>query len=75
MINDIKLFKKCGGGTVVENTTHGLQRDLDLIYRVAKDTGVNIIAGTGEYDGVKRFEISHPVDSENKNNYIPAQQS
>ena len=52
VIEDLKLFKKFGGGAIVENTTCGINRDLKLMYRVATEIGINIIAGTGHYLGM-----------------------
>jgi phosphotriesterase-related protein len=49
VVEDVKLFKEFGGQTIVENTTHGLKRDLKLMYEIAKETGVNVVAGTGHY--------------------------
>uniref|UniRef100_T1J091 Uncharacterized protein n=1 Tax=Strigamia maritima TaxID=126957 RepID=T1J091_STRMM len=49
VIEDVIKFKNFGGGTIVENTTHGLQRDLEFMKKVANDTGINIVAGTGFY--------------------------
>lgn len=46
---DIQLYKKYGGGSIVENSSHGLKRNLELMVDVAKGTGVHIIAGTGHY--------------------------
>lgn len=46
---DLKLFKKWGGGTIVENTSHGLKRDLLFYREMAIRTGINIVAGTGHY--------------------------
>lgn len=49
---DLRIFKQVGGGAIVENTTYGINRDLKLMYRVAKELGVNVIAGTGHYLGM-----------------------
>lgn len=49
VIEDVRQFKEFGGATIVENTTHGINRNLKLIYQVAKSTGVKIVAGTGHY--------------------------
>lgn len=51
VIEDLHLFKKwCGGNcTIVENTSHGLIRNLKFYREAAQKTGVNIIAGTGHY--------------------------
>lgn len=49
VIEDVRQFKEFGGNAIVENTTHGINRNLKLIYDVAKSTGVQVIAGTGHY--------------------------
>nr|XP_012225283.1 PREDICTED: phosphotriesterase-related protein-like [Linepithema humile] len=46
---DVELFKEAGGGTIVENSNHGLNRDISLMKDVSQRTGINIIAGTGYY--------------------------
>ncbi|KAK3089946.1 hypothetical protein FSP39_007871 [Pinctada imbricata] len=81
VIEEIKFFKKHGGGTIVENTTTGIKRDVEFYQRVAKEAGVNVIAGTGYYveksrpDTLKmteeemvenmRTDILHGADSTN----------
>ncbi|KAA0188262.1 hypothetical protein HAZT_HAZT010168 [Hyalella azteca] len=47
--DEFKLFKKAGGGTIVENTITGIERNLLACKRLMKATDVNIIAGTGFY--------------------------
>ncbi|NXS36448.1 PTER protein, partial [Pomatostomus ruficeps] len=42
-------FKAAGGGTIVENTTTGIGRDVNTLKKLAKETGVHIIAGAGFY--------------------------
>lgn len=42
-------FKAAGGGTVVENTTTGIRRDMKTLKKLAEETGVHIIAGAGFY--------------------------
>lgn len=44
---DVELFKESGGGTIVENSSHGLKRDISLMKSVSQSLGVNVIAGTG----------------------------
>ncbi|KAH8271251.1 hypothetical protein KR018_003691, partial [Drosophila ironensis] len=46
---DILLYKKHGGGSIVENSSYGLRRNLEFIVELAKSTGVHFIAGTGHY--------------------------
>ncbi|XP_046968538.1 phosphotriesterase-related protein [Vanessa cardui] len=49
VLKDVELYKKCGGGCIVENTTEGLERDIRFYQMVSKKTGVKIVAGTGYY--------------------------
>ncbi|XP_066995883.2 phosphotriesterase-related protein [Anabrus simplex] len=46
---EMEIYKKLGGGAVVENTSHGIKRDLKLMCEVSCTTGVHVIAGTGYY--------------------------
>ena len=49
VLEDVKFFREFGGGTIVENSNHGLKRDISLMKRVSNETGVNVITGTGYY--------------------------
>ncbi|XP_061191884.1 phosphotriesterase-related protein-like [Saccostrea echinata] len=49
VVEEMDFYKKNGGGTVVENTTFGIQRDIKFYKNIAKETGVNVVAGTGFY--------------------------
>lgn len=49
VFEEMDFFKKNGGGTIVENTTLGIKRNINFYKNVAKETGVNVIAGTGFY--------------------------
>lgn len=44
-------FKAAGGGTIVENTTTGIGRDMNTLKQLAEETGVHVIAGAGFYVG------------------------
>ncbi|XP_010120246.1 PREDICTED: phosphotriesterase-related protein isoform X2 [Chlamydotis macqueenii] len=46
---ELLYFKAAGGGTVVENTTTGIGRDMNTLKKLAEETGVHIIAGAGFY--------------------------
>ncbi|KAI4905205.1 hypothetical protein NFI96_011031 [Prochilodus magdalenae] len=46
---ELLAFKKAGGGTIVENTTTGISRNLPVLQQLAKDTEVHIVAGAGYY--------------------------
>ncbi|XP_062608598.1 phosphotriesterase-related protein-like [Saccostrea cucullata] len=49
VVEEMDFYKKNGGGTLVENTTLGIKRDIKFYHYVARETGVNVIAGTGFY--------------------------
>lgn len=49
VLEDVQQFKLFGGQTIVENTTHGINRNLKLMRDISRATGVNIVAGTGHY--------------------------
>lgn len=46
---DVHLYKKFGGTSIIENTSHGIKRDLDFMVDLSKATGVHIVSGTGHY--------------------------
>ncbi|KAG8443213.1 hypothetical protein GDO86_011860 [Hymenochirus boettgeri] len=46
---ELLLFKAAGGGSIVENTTNGISRDVKMLKKFSSDTGVNIIGGAGFY--------------------------
>lgn len=49
ILDELNQYKKLGGGTIVENTTFGITRDVSFYQQAANKTGVNIVAGTGYY--------------------------
>lgn len=46
---EIEYFKKAGGGTIVDLTLPGIGRDPVALKKLAEETGLNIIMGTGYY--------------------------
>jgi phosphotriesterase-related protein len=48
-IKEAMLFKKEGGGTIVDVTSASLSRDLPALKRISRATGLNIIVGSGYY--------------------------
>ncbi|XP_076661720.1 phosphotriesterase-related protein isoform X2 [Halictus rubicundus] len=58
VFEDVKFYGEFGGGTIVENSNHGLKRDIQLMKRISKATGVNVIAGTGYYVAATQSEIN-----------------
>lgn len=57
---DVNLFKKHGGGTIVENTTHGIKRNAGFLKDLSLKTGVHIVAGTGNNNnhGLIKFMLN-----------------
>ncbi|XP_066584038.1 phosphotriesterase-related protein [Prorops nasuta] len=49
VIKDIDDFYKAGGNTIVENSCHGLKRNVSFMIKVSAETKVNILLGTGFY--------------------------
>ncbi len=56
-IEEVKMFKEAGGGTVVDVTNFGIGRDAKALTRISKATGLHIIMGTGYY-----LATCHPAD-------------
>ena len=54
-IAEALLFKRQGGGAIVDATTIGIGRDPLALARIARETGLNIVMGAGYY-----VDISHP---------------
>jgi len=60
-IEEGMLFKKAGGGTIVDVTNIGIARNPQVLARVSKATGLNIIMGAGHY-----LATSHPPEMSSK---------
>lgn len=61
-MNEVRLFKRVGGGTIVDATTFGIGRDPLALTRVAREVGINIIMGAGFY-----VDAVHPKDMDSRN--------
>ena len=48
-LSELDLFRRAGGGTIVDVTTVGIGRDPIALARVARASGVNIVMSTGWY--------------------------
>ena len=46
---EILRFKKAGGSTMVDATMPGIGRDPEKLARISRETGINVIMGTGYY--------------------------
>jgi predicted metal-dependent phosphotriesterase family hydrolase len=51
MIEELRDFRRRGGGTLVDLTLPGVGRDPDRLRRLASASGLNIVMGTGWYRG------------------------
>lgn len=49
VLHELKFFKENGGGTIVDNSSSGLNRIPELLEKYGRQTNVNIICGTGFY--------------------------
>jgi phosphotriesterase-related protein len=60
-IDEVMLFRRAGGFTIVDTTTLGLGRDPLALRRISPATGLNISMGAGYY-----VEMSHPKDMDQR---------
>uniref|UniRef100_A0A0C9Q1N8 Phosphotriesterase-related protein n=1 Tax=Fopius arisanus TaxID=64838 RepID=A0A0C9Q1N8_9HYME len=49
VMEDVKIYKKHGGGTIVDNTCNGINRDLSFMKKISADSEVHVILGCGYY--------------------------
>lgn len=56
-IAEAGLYKRAGGGTIVDATTFGIGRDPKALARIARATGLNVVMGAGYY-----VDIVHPPE-------------
>ena len=49
IINEVGLFKRAGGGTIIDATTIGIGRDPLGLARISRATSVNVVMGAGYY--------------------------
>ncbi|XP_037280256.2 N-acetyltaurine hydrolase isoform X1 [Rhipicephalus microplus] len=49
ILEEMRFLRSNGGGALVENTCRGMGRNIPLMRRVAHETGLHVIAGTGYY--------------------------
>ncbi|KAG7455096.1 hypothetical protein MATL_G00252790 [Megalops atlanticus] len=61
---ELLAYRRAGGGTIVENTTTGISRDINTLRRLAKETGVHIVAGAGYYVDVTHSDETRKMTVE-----------
>ena len=52
IMEEMVEYKAAGGGSVVDCTIQGIERNVQFLRQVNEKTGVNVIAGTGYYTAV-----------------------
>jgi phosphotriesterase-related protein len=60
-VDEITLFRRAGGQTVVDPTNVSLSRDPLALARIARATGLNIVMGAGYY-----VAAAHPADMDTR---------
>ncbi len=60
-IEEVRMFRKAGGGAIVDATTIGIGRNPEALARISVESGVHIIMGAGYYVGAV-----HPADMERR---------
>ena len=48
-VSELQLFKRAGGGTICDVTTVGIRCKPEALPQISRDSGVNIVMGTGYY--------------------------
>ncbi|XP_035676039.1 phosphotriesterase-related protein-like [Branchiostoma floridae] len=61
MVNEVEVYKKFGGGTIVEQSVCGMYGDPTALARISETTGVRIVHGSGYY-----LSRVHPPDMDEK---------
>ena len=70
-LSELDLFRRAGGGTIVDVTTVGIGRDPIALARVARASGVNIVMSTGWYvDPTHPPSVSAASDEELVNRMV-----
>jgi phosphotriesterase-related protein len=55
-IREMGELRAAGGSTLVEVTSHGIDRDVRALEAISRRSGINVVAGCGYYIG-----LTHPV--------------
>lgn len=56
-LSEVLEFKKAGGATIVDVSNFGLTRDPAALFRVSRESGLNVVMGAGWY-----MKTLHPPD-------------
>lgn len=72
-IDEVKLFKAAGGGTICDPTNIGLKRPPEALARVSAASGVNIVMGAGWYREVVYPDYIVSTSTEELANFLVAE--
>jgi phosphotriesterase-related protein len=63
-VDEVRLFRQSGGGTIVDNSCRGINGDPRGLLRVSEATGVHIVASTGYYieRSLPRWVAESPIE-------------
>jgi 5-phospho-D-xylono-1,4-lactonase len=67
---ELELFKRAGGGAVVEMTTVDYGRDVGELERISRASGVHVIAATGFNKGVFADRLTEKMDVHDITNWM-----
>ncbi|KAG6460646.1 hypothetical protein O3G_MSEX012117 [Manduca sexta] len=70
ILEDLHDYKEWGGGTIVENSTEGLKRDVTYYKKMSQESGVQIVAGTGFYIERCQEEFNKNITTEQMYNHM-----
>ncbi|CAB3221524.1 unnamed protein product [Arctia plantaginis] len=70
VLEDLIAYKKFGGGTIVENTTEGIKRNVNFCKRLSQASDVHIVAGTGYYIADTQIQKTLLQSSEDMYNHM-----
>ena len=48
-VSEVKLFRQAGGGTICDVTTVGIRCKPEALPQISRESGVNVVMGTGYY--------------------------
>ena len=70
-IEEAKIYRSSGGGTIVDATTIGIGRNPSALAQISKESGINIVMGAGYYVESAQIDVVRNMDEESiKQNII-----
>jgi len=63
--SELAMYRAAGGGTIVECTSHGIERKANFLRELSEASGVKVITGTGYYVAASHNDIMYQEPIEN----------